>query len=277
MRSVVLVALLLAACSSQSAKEPAPAGEPSARDDRASPDQPAKPTKPAPGDAAAAASPIPADTEQLVLGISDDWDDATIELASYERDGAGWNETARWPATLGHAGLGWGRGLHGDAAPEGRDGPVKAEGDGKSPAGVFGVGKVYGYAKSAPDSATVPYTQVDPGWRCVDDPASAHYNKIVDEKAVTVDWKSSENMKRGDELYRWVIEVEHNHDATPKAGSCIFLHVWRGPDDTTVGCAAMERDKIETLIAWLDPAKKPVVVLLPRAERDALKDAWALP
>ena len=55
------------------------------------------------------------------------------------------------------------------------------------------------------------------------------------------------------------------------------LDVWGGPGGATVGCAAMEQSNIETLITWLDPKKKPVVVLLPRKELRALRGAWGLP
>ena len=46
-------------------------------------------------------------------------------------------------------------------------------------------------------------------------------------------------MRRDDALYTWVVEVRHNPAAIPGGGSCIFLHVWDGPADTTVGCTAM--------------------------------------
>jgi L,D-peptidoglycan transpeptidase YkuD (ErfK/YbiS/YcfS/YnhG family) len=77
------------------------------------------------------------------------------------------------------------------------------------------------------------------------------------------------------ELYRWVVEVEHNPSAEPGAGSCIFLHVWGGEDSPTAGCTAMARGDLETLLAWLRPGA--VYVLLTRAERDALATAWGLP
>jgi len=252
--------------------------------------QSAKPDKPAATDDAAVATSEPtptpagarpavawADSAQLVLGVSDDWDDTTIELTSFNRDGATWTAVATWDAVIGHTGLAWGKGAHGDGAPEDRSGPVKTEGDGKSPAGVFAIGKAYGYARSAPLGASVPYTPVDGKWRCIDDPASAHYTRILDESTVTKDWRSAETMKRRDELYRWVVEIEHNAGATPGGGSCIFFHLWRDPEGATVGCAAMGRDEMESMIAWLDPTKKPVVVLLPRAELDALRKTWQLP
>jgi len=84
-------------------------------------------------------------------------------------------------------------------------------------------------------------------------------------------------MLRDDALYEWVLDVAHNPDATPGAGSCIFLHVWSGPESTTVGCTAMDKPKLEALLAALDPAQQPLYVLLPRSEYSAVASAWGLP
>ncbi|MBZ0233219.1 MAG: hypothetical protein K8M05_12885 [Deltaproteobacteria bacterium] len=168
-------------------------------------------------------------------------------------------------------------GLHGDGAPAGRPGPLKQEGDGKSPAGIFALGPAFGYAPAAPAGARIPYTPVDARWRCVDDPTSAVYNRILDERTVTRDWSSAEDMRRADALYAWVVEVGHNRAAVPGGGSCIFLHVWGGPGDPTVGCTAMDHDVLASLLTTLDPAANPVLVQLPAAEYDALAPTWRLP
>jgi L,D-peptidoglycan transpeptidase YkuD (ErfK/YbiS/YcfS/YnhG family) len=183
------------------------------------------------------------------------------------------------PAVVGRAGTGWGRGLHGDGAPAGRPGPVKVEGDGRAPAGAFRVLRAFGYEPAPPAGTALPYQAVGASWRCVDDPASAFYNDILDADQVEVDWTSAETMRRADDLYRWVVELDHNAasgDApTPGAGSCIFLHRWAGPDDVTAGCTALAEPALVELLAWLRPGA--VYVLLPRAERAALASAWGLP
>ena len=84
-------------------------------------------------------------------------------------------------------------------------------------------------------------------------------------------------MRRSDDAYTWVIEVAHNAARTPDDGSCIFLHVWSGPDSHTVGCTAMEEPRLARLIATLSPADHPAFVLLPRAEYTALASTWKLP
>ena len=93
----------------------------------------------------------------------------------------------------------------------------------------------------------MPYDQ-STDLQCVDDAASDHYTQIVDRKQVASDWQSAEEMRRDDGLYEWVLDVAHNPDAKPGAGSCIFLHVWSGPESTTVGCTAMEKPRLEALL-----------------------------
>jgi zinc D-Ala-D-Ala dipeptidase len=181
-----------------------------------------------------------------------------------------------WPAVTG-SGLAWGRGLHGEGPPAGRSGELKAEGDGKSPAGVFSLGGAYGYRAQPPKGARWPYTPVDKAWECVDDSASKAYGTIVNTEGMTPDWTSSEKMRRRDALYTWVIDVAHNPSHRAKAGSCIFLHVWRTAASPTVGCTAMKQADLETLLAWMDPAAQPVYVLLPKAELAALASSWGLP
>jgi len=84
-------------------------------------------------------------------------------------------------------------------------------------------------------------------------------------------------MRRQDELYAIAIVVEHNTEQTePGAGSCIFIHVWRGPDSGMTGCTAMPMDTLETFASWLQP-NAAVLVALPRSEYDALERPWGLP
>jgi zinc D-Ala-D-Ala dipeptidase len=216
---------------------------------------------------------IPKSTKQLVTAIVDDWTSPHARLALWQRTPTGWQRTGdEWPAVIGKNGSAWGMGLH----PIRREGPMKREGDFKAPAGVFALGAAYGYADDAPKGWRMPYEQ-SADLECIDDPASEHYTKIVDRKQVASDWESAEQMRRDDALYEWVLDVAHNRDATPSAGSCIFLHVWSSPESTTAGCTAMDKAKLEALLAKLDPANQPLFVLLPKAEYSAVASAWGLP
>jgi D-alanyl-D-alanine dipeptidase len=109
--------------------------------------------------------------------------------------------------------------------------------------------------------------------RCVDDPRSRSYNRIVDSRRVPVDYRSYERMKFPSGLYRYGIFVAHNPGRIPGAGSCIFMHIKRRDGKATVGCTAMSSGEIQRIIRWLDPAKHPLLVQAPReAIRGLLPD-----
>ncbi len=229
------------------------------------------------GASAILASPVPADTRQLLLAVSPGWDAPTASLRAYERRGANqpWRPAGpAFAASLGRSGLGWGRGLQ----PPGLPGPRKREGDGRSPAGVFELRLVTGYAEAPPPGTRLPYRPATATLVCVDDPASAHYNALVDDDETPRDWSSAESMRRPDLLYRYVVWVGHNdRPAEPGSGSCIFLHLRTSARAVTSGCTAFEPEPMERLLQWLDPAARPVLVQLPAAEQRARRRSWGLP
>ena len=224
-----------------------------------------------------AASPVPAESRQMLLSVSAGWDETTATVSRYERTGSGttWQRVgAPLTASLGQSGLAWGRGLHAG----GLDGPVKKEGDERSPAGVFRLREATGYAAAAPTGTRLPYRQATATLRCVDDPRSAHYNRLVDEAKVKKDWTSAEDMRRPDDLYRLVVWVGHNDEPVQAGGgSCIFLHFRETPRDVTAGCTAFDKGRMEELLSWLDPAAGPILVQLPEAFRQKLRAEWGLP
>ena len=219
------------------------------------------------------------DAQQLILVITPAWNATTGELRTYERDGSAWREIGQATRiTVGRSGAAWGLGLH----PQQSDGPIKREGDGRAPAGVFAIGTAFGYAPSADTS--LPYAAMQATSYCMDVPASPLYNKIVDAKDVgdTVVAGSTEPMrldlrKPGDQRYKLGFVIEHNPGAKPNAGSCIFAHLWKAPGETTAGCTAMAEPAMQRLYAWLKPEAHPVFVLLPETEHQRLKTAWHLP
>jgi L,D-peptidoglycan transpeptidase YkuD (ErfK/YbiS/YcfS/YnhG family) len=219
------------------------------------------------------------DSRQVVLVVSDDWDATSAQLQCYARDGLArpWRPVGdRIPVSLGRTGLAWGRGLHGNSP---LPGPDKREGDGKAPAGVFDLPLVFGYAaKEEAGGVKLPYLALTPQVVGVDDVKSRHYNRIVRTDETAKDWDSAEAMRRDDGLYEWGVLVNHNASPVlPGAGSCIFLHVWRGEGKPTAGCTAMSRPHMVALATWLDPQAKPVLVQLPRAAYQRLASPWGLP
>jgi D-alanyl-D-alanine dipeptidase len=137
--------------------------------------------------------------------------------------------------------------------------PVKHEGDGKSPAGIFQLGAVFSYHDL--EKLHMPFVRVDTTDLCVDDENSAYYNTLIRSDSAKHDYKSFEYMKRRDSLYEYGVWVLYNSlPVIPGNGSCIFIHVWRDENSPTAGCTAMSRENILKLIYRLDKKKNPLLV-----------------
>ncbi len=221
-------------------------------------------------------------SRQLILVTTSGWDEVRGSLRRFERNSpsSAWRPAGEAiPIVVGRNGMAWGTGLHDLHGSASGSGPIKKEGDGRAPAGIFNLGRAFGYeGKEKMGKLRVPYLQAIPTLECVDDTASAHYNEVLDRKTVSrPDWKSSEQMRRDDDQYRLGMIVEHNSARTPGGGSCIFLHIWAGAEMGTAGCTAMQPGNMESILRWLDAKKKPLLVQLPESEFKRLQKAWSLP
>lgn len=216
-------------------------------------------------------------SQKLIVVITPDWDAVKGALARYERQNGKWRQVGdAIPVVVGRSGLAWdpriARGHSGVY-----QGPIKHEGDGRSPAGLFYVKSAFGFDPSLLGSST--YLPLTPTTECVDDPASRYYAQIVDRQKVDiVDWKSSEKMREMPG-YRWGAVVNYNMERTIKGdGSCVFLHQWSGPSSGTAGCTAMAAGDIETLVRWLGGDEQAVLAQLPKTSAyERLRRSWLLP
>jgi D-alanyl-D-alanine dipeptidase len=127
----------------------------------------------------------------------------------------------------------------------------------------------------------IPFWETTASLVCVDDPRSSQYNRLVDPSRLgsePLDWISAEQMRREDEQYQLGIVVEQNRrPVRPREGSCIFLHLWEGPNRGTIGCTAMDRESLLELLDWLDGARAPHLLQLPRSELKRLQRSGQLP
>ncbi|MFM7603719.1 MAG: L,D-transpeptidase [Prosthecobacter sp.] len=218
---------------------------------------------------------------QVVVGQPADWTSNTASLQCYQRLSAHspWKPAfARpIPVLLGKKGLAWGQGVfHAPASAI----AAKVEKDLKSPAGIFHLGILFGYAVTPPHGVRWPYIQVGPWDAYVDDSSLPFYNKHVriDPRQGIPPWFERQRMRLGDAAYRWMLEIRHNqHPPLPGYGSAIFFHVRRGPNTPTAGCTALAEVDLVRLLQWLDPKATPHYVLLPKAEYAALRGIWGLP
>jgi len=214
----------------------------------------------------------------MVVVTTADWNATQGTLRAFERSQRGWSKVGDdVPVVIGRAGAAWGLGLH----PQ-QPGPLKQEGDGRSPAGVFAIGTAFGYAPS--ESTPMPYAALDAGDYCIDVSGSPLYNRIVNVRDVGQDAvaASTEPMRRdlhagGDPAYKLGFVIEHNARGSAGAGSCIFAHLWKSSESSTAGCTAMAERSLRTLVRWLQPRSHPLFVLLPRAEYGRLQAQWQLP
>ena len=200
-------------------------------------------------------------SEQLILIVSNNFDIDKASLTRYEYTDKTYQKVGESIiVNIGRNGLGWGIGQSGSTQKDSE--PVKQEGDGKAPAGIFKISKAFGYAKSS--NIKMPYIQADKALICVDDSDSKDYNKIIYLNQ-SDNPKSFEWMRRQDNLYKFGLIVEHNKIAKKGAGSCIFFHIRKSKDSPTAGCSAMREEDLTAIIQWLDPKKEPIVVQIPQS------------
>jgi L,D-peptidoglycan transpeptidase YkuD (ErfK/YbiS/YcfS/YnhG family) len=227
---------------------------------------------------------------QMIVVTTPDWNAIQGTLQRYDRANPqdDWRPVGKPIAiVVGEKGMGWGIGVVATDDPKVRlaSDPVKKEGDGKSPAGVFALGTAFGDAPQPLPRLKTPYLPLTSSIECVDDSRSKYYNRVVDRSTVAADWNSSEHMRNIGEAYRWGIVVGHNggdmkSDANPPVpggGSCVFLHIWGSETRGTAGCTAMSQNQLETLLTWLEPTRKPLLVQLPASGYARLARRWGLP
>lgn len=211
------------------------------------------------------------DARQLLVVTTPGWDATEGVLVAYEWQGMWRRALEPIPVQIGRTGTAWGAGMH---DPKFNRPPLKQEGDGKSPAGIFPLESLFGYEDL---SAKMDYLKVDANTFCVDDPKSKYYNQIVQGDQVVKDWDSAETMRMESDAYKYGIVVGYNTRPTePNGGSCIFYHIG-SPGGTTAGCTAMSEAQILKLITFLDKSQNPIIVQAPQAQYQQLAAAYDLP
>ena len=216
------------------------------------------------------------EVQQLIVGIAPTWDSVTGRLQRFERDGPGWKPAAPpVPVLFGRTGLIWGRGVLGTSEP----GAHKSERDGRAPAGVFRIGKIYTYDSTLPPGADFPMRTVGRGDAWIDDPKHPQYNRhVVVDPGNPPPWFEKQKMRHGDFAYRWLVEIRHNSDPPlAGAGSAIFFHIRRGPQRPSAGCTTMAESDLIGMMKWLRADARPHYALLPKSEYLAKWKAWGLP
>lgn len=227
---------------------------------------------------------VPATCTQAILGIAEGWNSSHVTISVVEKNAQGqWVRVlGPYKGRLGRNGLVWGLGLHNNP----RKATTKKEGDGRSPAGIFALGGLWvTHPTPVKHHRSIPYVKVGPNDIWVTNTTDARmYNRHVrlDHPACTA-WELKEQMRQKDYPHSIKMLICHN---TPErkggvvvgGGSSIFFHIWRkGGKSPTAGCTSMQESDLRTMIARLDPARKPVYILLPKSEYIRLRQSWRLP
>ena len=210
-------------------------------------------------------------SHQLIVVTAKDWNSVKGRMWYFDRasDGKWLIVKANQPIVLGKAGLAPSDSSYANFT----DTPLKEEGDNKAPAGIFNIGKTFGFNDLQVDD----YIQLRTGIECIDDSNSKLYNTIIDVSKYKKDWSSSENMSKVTG-YKYGIEILYNHSpAIAKKGSCIFMHIWKNDVSGTEGCTAMSETDIASLQQWINPSKHPNLVQYPEDVYNKLKMQMNLP
>lgn len=218
---------------------------------------------------------------QAVIVTTKDWSSVQGSAQLFERKTpkAKWKIVGKsFPVVIGKNGFALGVEM-----PDKRDKtdmvePYKHEGDGKSPIGIFPLTSAFGTIEK-PEYVKLSYTRLEEFTECVDDEKSSFYNKIVNRMQVgNFDWKSSEKMLEVGAQYDLGVFVAYNSFPVRKgSGSCIFLHVWKDESSGTLGCTAMSKENIETVLRWLDAKKNPVLAQAPAEYYESYRQYWTMP
>ena len=192
-------------------------------------------------------------SQQLVVVLSPDMNTTSGVMTRYEKTGNVYMAIGSpVPVTLGRNGLGW------DSGNE----PLKREGDGKSPAGIFNIASTFG-EDSIPNSR-MPYWFADDKLICIDDVNDSKYNTMSHLDPAKAP-KSFELIRRSDAVYRNGAVIDYNREGISGRGSCIFFHLNHANKRPTAGCTAMDEQPLLELLHWFDPDKKPKLLQIPKS------------
>jgi len=127
----------------------------------------------------------------------------------------------------------------------------KREGDGGTPRGEFRLLRLWYRADRHPRPRTsLPVRRITPDLAWCEDPRDRRYNRPFRR----LDGEPGDRLRREDDLYDFVIEIDHN--ARPRMawrGSAVFIHVARPGLKPTAGCVALPSPRLRALLARIGP------------------------
>ena len=137
----------------------------------------------------------------------------------------------------------------------------RREGDGTTPTGVYTLGRTM-YGNGANPGVRYRYRRLQCGDWWNEDPRSPTYNTVQHVRCGTRPpfRTTTPGLWQERTAYRHFAVIEFNMRPTvPGRGSGIFLHAKTG--NSTNGCVSLPVAQLVWTLRWLDPAKRPQIVI----------------
>jgi L,D-peptidoglycan transpeptidase YkuD (ErfK/YbiS/YcfS/YnhG family) len=217
------------------------------------------PLAPAPA-GSATTSPLPerlrsiGDARQVIVVTAPNWSDPRAGVELWEKNSKGWARVMSTRGRLGWSGFEWAS--------------QRRQGDGSTPVGTFSITRTFGLR--ADPGTDMPYRRA---WRndywVYDKRCPATYNswrKYSANRCWRTSWAEKLTDYRAEYEFAAIINFNIPTPTKPadtRRGGGIFLHVHG--DGPTAGCVSVRRADMLRIMRWLDPAKKPRIVMGPRS------------
>ncbi|MET9325476.1 L,D-transpeptidase family protein [Tsukamurella sp. NPDC003166] len=186
-------------------------------------------------DAAVAAAPT---AREVITVAAPSFSSTDVQVSAWALLQTGWTKVyGPVPGKVGQQGIGEGK----DDVP-------------RTPFGVFALDQAFGRQENP--GTTLPYTKVGDQQWWDGNQSSPTYDTMV-TRAISPG-PGSENLYGAGPVYDYAVHFNNNPAHTPGKGGAMFLHVTDGKP--TLGCVAISRDGMITLLKWLAPAHNPVLV-----------------
>ena len=167
-----------------------------------------------------------------------------------------------WLTVWERKGTHWKKIRHSVRAAVGKNGiaaaGTKIEGDGKTPAGWYNLGRLFSYLSTV--STSLPVTQLTKADKWIDDPASPAYNQYVRGETTAA---SYENLLLKSDDYKYCMVIEYNTQPVVSGkGSAIFFHLSNPEMGPTAGCVAIPEKHMLPILQWMQPNQQRVIWIL---------------
>lgn len=188
----------------------------------------------------------PENSEQVLVVLADRYGTQLSTYAAYEKVNGGWKKIYSGKSVLGKNGFNDNR----------------REGDKTTPTGKYGVPFMFGTASNPGVKFEYRLAKEGDYWAS---------NNILEEYNVWLHYDGDDPVARmGDfealwkiKQYKYAAVIDFNYYSNKQIGkgSAIFLHIWKSSTYGTAGCVAMSEPDLLKVLKWLNPAKKPTIIM----------------